>query len=59
MRSTGGVTSTHGLPNVADGSSDATVEASVETLSGDDDYAINLHMSDDDLETYTSCGEID
>ncbi|MBA3381503.1 MAG: hypothetical protein H0T97_06505 [Actinobacteria bacterium] len=53
------MTSTHGLPNVADGSSDATVEASVETLSGDDDYAINLHMSDDDLETYTSCGEID
>jgi len=49
----------YGLPNVADGSSDATVEASVETLSGDDDYAINLHMSDDDLETYTSCGEID
>ncbi|MDQ3086453.1 MAG: hypothetical protein M3Q67_06605 [Actinomycetota bacterium] len=48
----------YGLPNVADGSSEATVEASVETLTGDD-YAINLHMSDDDLETYTSCGNID
>jgi len=22
------------------------------------DYAINLHMSADDLETYTSCGNI-
>ncbi|MDQ3122563.1 MAG: hypothetical protein M3Q59_08525 [Actinomycetota bacterium] len=49
----------YGLPNVADGSSEASVEASVDTLTGDDDYAINLHMSDDDLETYTSCGNID
>ena len=48
----------YGLPNVADGTSEATVEASVETLTGED-YAINLHMSDDDLETYTSCGNID
>ncbi|MDQ3381996.1 MAG: hypothetical protein M3546_17095 [Actinomycetota bacterium] len=49
----------YGLPNVAGGSSEASVEASVDTLTGDDDYAINLHMSDDDLETYTSCGNID
>ncbi len=49
----------YGLPNVADGSSETSVEASVDTLTGDDDYAINLHMSDDDLETYTSCGNID
>ena len=48
----------YGLPNVADGSSETTVEASLDTLTGDD-YAINLHMSDDDLETYTSCGNID
>ena len=47
-----------GLPNVTDGTSEATVEASIETLTGSD-YAINLHMSDDDLETYTSCGNID
>jgi hypothetical protein len=23
------------------------------------DYAINLHMSDDDLQMYTSCGNIE
>jgi hypothetical protein len=47
-----------GLPNVTDGSSEATVDASLETLTSSD-YAINLHMSDDDLATYTSCGNID
>ena len=47
-----------GLPNVTDGASEATVEASIETLTSSD-YAINLHMSDDDLETYTSCGNIE
>ena len=46
-----------GLPNVADGSSEATVDVSLDTLTGED-YAINLHMSDDDLPTYTSCGNI-
>ncbi len=48
----------YGLPNVAAGSSDSTVDVSLDTLT-DGDYAINLHMSDDDLATYTSCGEID
>jgi hypothetical protein len=47
-----------GLPNVVDGSSETTVDASLETLTGSD-YAINLHMSDDDLATYTSCGNIE
>lgn len=47
-----------GLPNVTDGTSEATVDVSLEELQ-DEDYAINLHMSDDDLETYTSCGNID
>ena len=47
-----------GLPNVTDGSSEATVDVSLETLQSSD-YAINLHMSDDDLPTYTSCGNID
>ena len=47
-----------GLPNVTDGSSEATVDISVEELQ-DSDYAINLHMSDEDLATYTSCGNID
>ena len=48
----------YGLPNVTDGSSDSTVEVSLDTLT-DGDYAINLHMSDEDLATYTSCGDID
>jgi hypothetical protein len=32
--------------------------ASLEPLTGSD-YTINLHMSYDDHETYTSCGHID
>jgi hypothetical protein len=46
-----------GLPNVVDGSSETTVDVSLETLTSSA-YAINLHMSDDDLATYTSCGNI-
>lgn len=47
-----------GLPNVADGTSETSVDASLETLTSGT-YAINLHMSDEDLETYTSCGNIE
>jgi hypothetical protein len=47
-----------GLPNVADGRSEATVDVSLESLTSSD-YAINLHMSDEDLATYTSCGNIE
>ena len=48
-----------GLTNVVDGTSETPdVQASIETLTSSD-YAINLHMSDDDLTTYTSCGNID
>lgn len=47
-----------GLPNVVSGRSEATVEVSLDDLTSGD-YAINLHMSDDDLETYTSCGDIE
>jgi hypothetical protein len=47
----------YGLPNVVDGRSEATVDVALDTLTSGT-YAINLHMSDDDLETYTSCGEI-
>jgi len=47
----------YGLTNVDDGSSETTVEISVDDLMSGD-YAINLHMSADDLETYTSCGNI-
>ena len=42
-----------GLPNVDDGSSETTVDASLESLT-DGTYAINLHMSNEDLATYTS-----
>ena len=48
----------YGLPNVTDGSSDSTVDVSLDTLTSGE-YAINLHMSDEDLATYTSCGDID
>lgn len=47
----------YGLPNVVDGSSETTVDVSLEALTASA-YAINLHMSDDDLATYTSCGNI-
>ena len=47
-----------GLPNVVDGRSESTVDVSLETLTAGD-YALNLHMSDDDLTTYTSCGDIE
>jgi Cu/Zn superoxide dismutase len=48
----------YGLPNVADGTSDTTVDVPLTTLT-DGTYAINLHMSDEDLATYTSCGNIE
>ena len=48
----------YGLPNVTDGSSESTVDVSLDTLTSGE-YAINLHMSDEDLATYTSCGDID
>ena len=47
----------YGLPNVADGSSDSTVDVALDSLTSGE-YAINLHMSDEDLATYTSCGDI-
>ena len=47
----------YGLPNVTDGASETTVDVPLDTLTSGT-YAINLHMSDDDLTTYTSCGNI-
>jgi hypothetical protein len=48
----------YGLPNVVDGRSESTVDASVdELLAGE--LAVNVHRSDDDLETYVACGDID
>ena len=37
----------YGLPNVADGSSDSTVDVALDALTGGE-YAINLHMSDEE-----------
>jgi hypothetical protein len=48
----------YGLPNVVDGRSETTVDASFDDLTGGT-YAINLHMSDADLMVYTSCGNIE
>jgi hypothetical protein len=47
-----------GLPNVTDGTSETTVDTSLDSLTSGT-YAINLHMSDEDLATYTSCGNIE
>jgi Cu/Zn superoxide dismutase len=48
----------YGLPNVANGTSESTVDVTLDSLTGGA-YAINLHMSDKDLATYTSCGNIE
>ena len=48
----------YGLPNVVSGTSESTVDVALEDLTSGT-YAINLHMSDADLETYTSCGNIE
>jgi hypothetical protein len=47
----------YGLPNVTDGSSETTVDVSLDSLT-DGEFAINLHMSDEDAGTYVSCGDI-
>jgi hypothetical protein len=46
------------LPNVVGGAASATVDVPLETLTSGN-YAINLHRSDEDLPTYTSCGKIE
>jgi hypothetical protein len=48
----------YGLPNVDDGTSESTVDVTLDSLTASD-YAINLHMSNEDLTTYTSCGDIE
>jgi len=47
-----------GLENVTGGVSDSTIDVGLETLTSGT-YAINLHMSDADIETYVSCGDIE
>ena len=48
----------YGLANVVEGQSETTVDVALEDLTSQD-YAINLHMSGEDLATYTSCGDIE
>ena len=48
----------YGLLEVQNDFSDSTVDVSLDTLIAGD-YAINLHMSPANLETYTSCGNIE
>ena len=48
----------YGLPNVAGGRSDSSVDVTLDALTSGT-YAINLHFSDDELDVYTSCGNIE
>ena len=45
------------LQNVVDGMSTSTVSASLDDLKGKA-YAVNVHKSESDLQTYVSCGDI-
>ena len=45
------------LTNLEDGSSETTVDISVEDLQNGE-YAINAHASEEDVETYVACGDI-
>jgi hypothetical protein len=47
----------HGLENVTDGSSETTVEASVDELTAGG-FAINVHKSEDEIQTYVACGDL-
>jgi hypothetical protein len=47
-----------GLESVTGGVSDSTVDVALDTLTSGT-YAINVHMSAADLETYVSCGNIE
>jgi hypothetical protein len=47
-----------GLQNVTGGVSDSTIDVALEALTSGT-YAINVHMSDADIETYVSCGDIE
>ena len=45
------------LANLEDGTSETTVDISVEDLQSGE-YAINAHASEEDVETYVACGDI-
>jgi hypothetical protein len=46
------------LPNVEDGRSEATVDATLDELTAGE-FAINVHHSPEDAGTYTACGDIE
>jgi hypothetical protein len=46
-----------GLSNVVDGKSETTVDVSLSDLE-DDAYAVNVHKSASEAQTYVSCGDI-
>jgi len=46
-----------GLPNVEDGSSEATVDVTLDELTGGE-YAVNVHKSNDEADVYVACGDI-
>jgi hypothetical protein len=48
---------THPLENVVNGSSRTTIRATLDELIGGG-LAVNLHRSNDDLETYTACADL-
>ncbi|MGH3006669.1 MAG: CHRD domain-containing protein [Gaiellaceae bacterium] len=45
------------LENLEDGTSETTVDISVEELQSGE-YAINAHASEEDVETYVACGDV-
>ena len=46
------------LPNVENGSSEATVDVTLDELTSGE-YAVNVHKSNDEADVYVACGEIE
>jgi Cu/Zn superoxide dismutase len=47
-----------GLPNVENGSAEATVDVSLDELTSGD-FAVNVHKSNDEASVYVACGNIE
>jgi hypothetical protein len=45
------------LPNVEDGSSEATVDVTLDELTSGE-FAVNIHKSNDEASVYVACGDI-
>jgi hypothetical protein len=46
------------LPNVENGSSEATVDVTLDELTSSE-YAVNVHQSNDEADVYVACGDIE